>query len=309
MAIIGINPTDFAPRKRTALDSIAIGVDVASKILGGAAAGAGAYSELFGPKADLYKSEVKKNEALARADKQKQNPLLSPAIEGLTKSNLIVTSEQDPDANKKITDLPGYVDPENNPIPVYVKPAPVNEEEAAKQEDAIQSEIDKKQEVVDFKDVYAAANQAAKSLSQKPTRASDMLLLGNFIKMLQPSARFNAGNVEGVSAQVGTVLGDAALLYKKLYSDEAGLLHDNERKDVVNAIRAQYDATREPYDRAWDQIEVKARNRKIKNMPSRYPQIDFSALGKALPNTQQTPKREISPKANDQLLFELNGGQ
>lgn len=63
MAIVGINPTDYAPRKRSPLESIAIGAQIVNSVLGAAASAGGLYSELFGDKADLYKSQIKKNEA------------------------------------------------------------------------------------------------------------------------------------------------------------------------------------------------------------------------------------------------------
>lgn len=73
MALIGINPTEYKPGKRSALDSIALGVDVAAKIIGAGAAGVGAYSELFGPKSKLYESEIAKNNATADIEKLKRD--------------------------------------------------------------------------------------------------------------------------------------------------------------------------------------------------------------------------------------------
>lgn len=61
MALVGINPTDWAPRKRSPMDSILVGAQIANQVLGAAASGANIYSELFGDKADLYKSQIKKN--------------------------------------------------------------------------------------------------------------------------------------------------------------------------------------------------------------------------------------------------------
>jgi hypothetical protein len=71
MALIGINPTERTPSKRSALESIALGAQIANQVIGAAAAGAGAYSELFGNKAKLYESEIAKNQAANQDNKVK----------------------------------------------------------------------------------------------------------------------------------------------------------------------------------------------------------------------------------------------
>lgn len=304
MALIGINPTDFKPRKRTALDSIAIGADIAAKVLGGAAAGAGAYNELFGPKANALNAAAEKDRAEAKRVKldKATNPLLEPAIKGLSDQKLLVTTDLDPDKSKFATYLPGYNDAQGQPVPVWVKHAPEDPKEALKTGRELSNDFNQLQEVKDFKDFHNAAQVAAVvSAKEQPKRPDDLALLSSLIKMQQPSARFRGEAIEGLDAQLSPVTDQAVKMWHKLWdpNNRNGLLAPEERQFVVDTISSQYGVARESYDRAWKDFLGNAAQNRARVSLTPYPEIKF-------PKNLATKKAVTTPSIDSGALQNLD---
>lgn len=266
MPLISINNVQESQRKPSTLEKIAMGVDIASKVLGTVSQGANAYSETFGAKKDLYKSEAEKNKAeaanfMSKSSEPHLGELAKIAAESLSKSGKQITDERDTSPDKHPTYLPGVA------MPVWVKDAPVDKKEKYNLEDSMAKDFNALDEVQRFKQTHEAAlNSVAvsqKQANKTVSRSDDLALLASFIKMQQPNARFNGENVEGVKAETGTLVGDAVMAFKKIYHSEGGLLDEKDRANLISTIQAQYQATRPLYEQSYGHYSQTADQRSV----------------------------------------------
>lgn len=304
MALIGINPTDYAPRKRSTMDSILAGAQIAHAVLGTAASAKDIYSEMFGDKKKLLESQIKKNEADALAtimqaqrEKEVKNPLLDPAIKGLTDQGLIVTTDKDPDEKKYTTYLPGMNDP------VWVKPSRSKEMEREKiynLEDAMKKDFNSLDEVQRFKQTHEAAIVASKLASkEQPTRSDDLALLSQFIKMQQPNARFNGENIDGVDVAISPAVSQAVQMYKKLFTEKAGLMDAQDRSNLIGTIQTQYETLRPMYDEVFKAYSQDAQRRGVQATARQFEKISFPKLSTKEQPTK--PSKDLMQKIDGAL--------
>lgn len=254
MAITSVSvPGGGTNRKPTLMENIAMGVDIASKVLG---TGVDAY-ETFGLRAQKNKAEIAESEARAGLYKSQAEGEKTKApgfsemdklyLDTYSKDNL-PTSESDKTTGKFMISLP------DSKRSVWLKPRSQDTKDVRSEEDSLRKEFLGLDTTKSFTGMHGAA-QSAQAVLAKPekdiTYADDMALVYSFITAQDPKSRVTGGEIQ-VSTEASPVVKQLAQKYNEAFKNQKFIFDPQTRKDFAKTLFSQYDKMRPEYLAQYD---------------------------------------------------------
>lgn len=254
MAITSVSVTGGGTnRKPTLMENIAMGVDIAAKVLG---TGVDAY-KVFGLEAPKLRAEKAETEAKtglykAQAEAEKTKvPAFSEMdklyLDTYSKDNL-PTSESDKTAGKFMISLP------DSKRSVWLKPKSQDTKDVRSEEDSLRKEFLGLDVTKSFTGMHGAA-QSAQAVLAKPekdiTYADDMALVYSFITAQDPKSRVTGGEIQ-VSTEASPVVKQLAQKYNEAFKNQKFIFDPQTRKDFAKTLFSQYDKMRPEYLAQYD---------------------------------------------------------
>lgn len=293
MALIGVNPSQVRQKGPSTLEQIALGVDVASKVLG---LGLEGY-KTFGKPARLATETAEANLAKTRAEtKVYENKLNQGAdlsdvdkatIKAYGEQNYIPTNEMDNDPGKIMVNLP------DSGKTVFYKPGKRNTEKLDSLTARFKDDFVQDQFVKDFRTVHGAVNgviQAFKGKSlDEGDSGRDLSLLFANMKVLDPGSRVTGSEVE-LTQGASPVAVQLAQQYNKLWK-ERGVLDSGLRKSLIQSMKDNYLARQSDYMGIEDQTKTVLKGYDIDpfNVIPKINKIDWSEIDKQLGSSNKAP--------------------
>ena len=301
MPLIGINSVQSDPRKPSKLEQIAEGVQIAANVLG---TGLNAY-KTFGIDRPRAQSEIKESEAKAKlyesqAAKAPEAPSLSDVDKSVVNSYTQNKYRFVTDKNKGPKAVDVYL-PDSGKV-MHAEPIEDREDTEKKKQRSFDTEFklrdqfEKDPAVASFQTVHAAASAVDQAFRGKSldegNGARDLVLLYNFIKILDPGSLVKEGEIK-LSSEASPLAQQWAQQYKRL-KDEGGLLPASARKDIIEQVGNVYTARYGDFSRSLDKYRdiVVAYNADPKKVLTEYKPIDFSVY-------RQIAKEANNPSGTD----------
>lgn len=232
MALIGINPVSGTrERKPTALEQIALGVKMATDILGSA----GKAYETFGPGADETKARTELLKAQAKSSGQGSLSDMDKQILNSYGNDYTLSHEKGSKDNAVSVYLP------NSGKTLYATPKELPKEKSFDSESKLREQFRSDQSVKDFRTTHAAAKSILDSFGtgdyERADAARDVNLLYNFIKMMDPGSTVREGEIQ-LTSSASPFVDQMLQQYKKV--KEGGILPPTLRKSLVEQTAENY---------------------------------------------------------------------
>ncbi|MFW0776269.1 MAG: hypothetical protein ACN2B6_00935 [Rickettsiales bacterium] len=150
----------------------------------------------------------------------------------------------------------GRYDPQGNLIAYMPKTVDTLDKELKTEKDRfdkaakLRGEVEKVSKV--YRDVEDAYGRIQATTEGEPTGASDMALIFNYMKMLDPGSTVREGEF-ATAAQTGGVPAYVRNLYNKALDGQ--MLTEKQRSDFMSQAKAQYDKSSEKHSKRLDDYE------------------------------------------------------
>lgn len=236
MGLIGINQVSSKERKPSTLEQIALGVKMATDILGAT----GKAYETFGPEADqkraitdYYKAKTKET----LADTSGGAGKLSDIDKQVLSSYGDYTLSHDKGSKDNAVSI--YLPTSGKTL--FASPKELPKEKTFDSESKLREQFRSDQSVKDFRTTHAAAKSIIDSFGsddyERADPARDVNLLYNFIKMMDPGSTVREGEIQ-LTSSASPFVDQMLQQYKKV--KEGGILPPALRKSLVEQTAENY---------------------------------------------------------------------